>query len=132
MLLTGWGCCAGLCEIGSNANDVIQVILTLIFLMDLVINFNVAVYRNSLSTWVVDRREIARLYLWGKYWFPAGMFWVDLVAAWPFDWIIGFSLGCDAKDVNTLRVVRLVRLLRLLRLVRFKISFSLFPVCMFH
>lgn len=108
---------AGLCEIGTNGSDSIQVILTVLFTIDIVVNFNVAVYRNSLSTWVVDRREIARLYLWNKYWFPAGLFWVDLLAVFPFDWIIGAALNCDADDVGTLRAIRFLRLLRLYRLV---------------
>ena len=58
---------AGLCNIGTNAADVIQVILTVLFILDVGVNFNVAVYRDSLSTWTVDRKEIARLYLWNKY-----------------------------------------------------------------
>lgn len=110
---------AGLCNIGTNAADVIQVTLTVLFILDIGINFNVAVYRKSKSTWVIDRREIARLYLWNKYILPAGLFWVDLIAVFPFDWIIGGSLTCQEEDVNLLRVVRLLRLLRLLRLVRF-------------
>jgi hypothetical protein len=48
-----------------------------------------------------------------------GLFWIDLLAWFPYDWVIGATFGCNENDVESLHTLRLVKLLRLFRLVRF-------------
>jgi Ion transport protein len=109
---------AELCQLSNSPADTIQLTLTLLFMLDMVVNFHVAVWRGG--EWVRDRAAIAHEYIWGRWrLLPVGMFWVDLVAVFPFDWIIGAALQCDASDLETVELVRLLRLLRLFRLVRF-------------
>jgi hypothetical protein len=135
---------ADVCTFEAKGYDILQLLMTIVFMMDLIINFNVAIYceeeeheKDDLSEWIVKRSEIARVYLFGRLRpgnfvhvmsdlisdrpanvFPAGLFWFDLLAAIPFDWILGIAMGCDASDPSTLKTIRWLRLLRLLRLVR--------------
>merc|ERR1719160_380418 len=60
------------------------------------------------TTWIRDRREIAKQYL--KCWF-----WIDLFSILPFDIL---SIAGDSEIFSALKSVRIIRLLRLLKLVR--------------
>jgi hypothetical protein len=135
---------AEICTFEGDAMDVVQLILTVLLLVDLFVSFNVAIYceeevtaEDDSKEWIVKRSEIARVYMFGRLRpdnfvrilsdfvsdrpaniFPAGLFWIDLLAAIPFDWILGLALGCESADLDTLKTIRLLRLLRMLRLVR--------------
>lgn len=110
---------ADLCHDTSSGFDVIQLVLSLLFFIDIFVNFNVAVWDRRTRQWVTDRRVIARHYVLGRVFPHLGMFWVDVVAVFPFDWVLGDTYGCgDVSDNEAARLVRLLRLLRLFRLVR--------------
>ena len=79
-----------------------------VFLLDVAITFNIAI-RDTASSWITDRRAIARAYV--KSWF-----FVDAIASVPFDIIL--SSNGDAAVLGLLKAMRLPRLLRLLKLLR--------------
>lgn len=59
-----------------NAADYVEVILETIFLVDILVNFNLAFYQNELL--VFQRAQICTTYL-------KRMFWVDLLGVFPFE-----------------------------------------------
>lgn len=81
--------------------------ITLLFTADIVANFMLP--RDQGRQLISDRREIARMYL-------KGWFFVDLLAAVPFD-LITHSIGLNVT-VEALFVLRSLRLVRILRLAR--------------
>lgn len=85
-----------------------EIIVSAIFLTDVIVNFFTAIQRNKAL--VTDQREIARSYL--RRWFA-----VDFLSAIPFD--VLFSGASLAGASRFLRLLRLTRLLRLLRLAQF-------------
>lgn len=94
-----------------DAGAIVENILVVIFTLDIVINFNLAIYKDSRLTF--QRSEIVKAYL-------GGMFWVDLCGVFPFQtlvmWITG-NLGSNASgDALLYSLWRLPRLVRLHRL----------------
>jgi hypothetical protein len=93
---------------------IVENALILIFSLDIFINFNLAIYKDSRLTF--QRREIIQSYL-------GGMFWVDLCGVFPFQmlvmWMtgnIGESASGDALLFSLWRLPRLVRVHRLKKL----------------
>ena len=84
--------------------EIINTVSTVIFLIDVVINFNISVYQKGKI--ISDRRYVASKYL-------KGWFFVDFLAAFPF------SIFLQSMRLITLgRLLRLFRLSRLLKLIR--------------
>ena len=101
----------------------VDVVAQAFFMMDLVLHFNTAYYDKGKL--VCQRRLIAIHYL-------KGMLWVDLVASFPYEWVVLGAQTAIALDPDTLipytsimtmrtvKLVNFIRLLKLLRLVRLK------------
>mmetsp|Transcript_9128 Transcript_9128/g.17196 ORF Transcript_9128/g.17196 Transcript_9128/m.17196 type:complete len:487 (+) Transcript_9128:474-1934(+) len=102
-------------EYGSfkDVGFVVEFILELIFSVDIVINFNLAIYKEGRL--IFTRSEIVQTYL-------KEMFLFDLCGVFPFEslmlWFTG-SLGQSTSDVLIFSIFRLPRLLRLGRLKKF-------------
>jgi Ion transport protein len=107
-----------------NYNDTVagtvELILTLIFAVDILVNFNLAYYKNERL--IYERGEIVSAYL-------HGMFWIDVIGVFPFQtlvlWMIGEGeLGgagtTSSSNSNRALYVSLVRLLPFVRLHRMK------------
>mmetsp|Transcript_5649 Transcript_5649/g.35073 ORF Transcript_5649/g.35073 Transcript_5649/m.35073 type:complete len:796 (+) Transcript_5649:230-2617(+) len=94
----------------NDAGAIIQYLLETMFLIDIVVNFNLAYYvRNKL---IMDRKLIAKRYL-------SFMFWVDLVGVFPFD-IVALAIAGQLNSQSSLgSYLGLFRLLQLVRLYRF-------------
>lgn len=96
-----------------DAGAIVEFVLELIFSIDIIINFNLAVYKEGRL--IFTRSEIVQSYL-------NEMFWLDLCGVFPFEslmlWFTG-GLGQDTSDVLIYSIFRLPRLLRLRRLKKF-------------
>eukprot|EP00963_Diacronema_lutheri_P009147 scaffold818_cov388-Pavlova_lutheri.AAC.23 len=94
----------------NDAGAIIQYLLETMFLIDIIINFNLAYYvRNQL---IMDRKSIAKKYF-------SFMFWVDLVGVFPFD-IVALAIAGQLDSQSSLgSYLGLFRLLQLVRLYRF-------------
>jgi len=84
--------------------------VTAIFFADMLVTFNVPYYKEKIDAFIVDRRAIALKYM--QIWF-----WIDLVAALPFEAMIGNN--SDLRTVKLIRIVRLTRLGKLHKLTKF-------------
>jgi O-antigen/teichoic acid export membrane protein len=92
-----------------------QLVLTTFFILDMVVNFNVEVYVYKRKQYSKKRRDIALAYLFGR---PVPFFWIDLLAVFPFDAVVGAAMdACDSEE-KYIKLLRLIMLLRLLRIVR--------------
>jgi CRP-like cAMP-binding protein len=88
----------------------IEMSLNLIFMIDILVNFNLAFYKNEVM--VFDRKTIAMEYL-------DRMFWVDLIGVFPFETVALFMagiLGDSSRDALLFSLLRLVRFVRLHRM----------------
>eukprot|EP00577_Skeletonema_sp_RCC1716_P005459 CAMPEP_0113375926 /NCGR_PEP_ID=MMETSP0013_2-20120614/2360_1 /TAXON_ID=2843 ORGANISM="Skeletonema costatum, Strain 1716" /NCGR_SAMPLE_ID=MMETSP0013_2 /ASSEMBLY_ACC=CAM_ASM_000158 /LENGTH=760 /DNA_ID=CAMNT_0000257981 /DNA_START=359 /DNA_END=2638 /DNA_ORIENTATION=+ /assembly_acc=CAM_ASM_000158 len=95
--------------------DLLEKVLTLIFTVDMVVNFNVAFFRDD--EFVCRRPQIAREYL-------SYMFWVDAVGVIPFGDIAHFVADQLGASSETMLVLSLLQLSRLIRLYRIKKLFQ--------
>jgi hyperpolarization activated cyclic nucleotide-gated potassium channel 2 len=90
-----------------------ELVLECIFTIDILVNFNLAVYIEGRL--IFTRSEIVQHYL-------NDMFWIDLCSVFPFEylmlWFTG-GLGWSSNEVLIFGIFRLPRLLRLHRLKRF-------------
>ena len=93
-----------------GAGAIIDFILIAIFVVDIVLNFNLAFYQNEQI--VFQRLPIAKAYL-------KRMFWIDLIGVFPFYYVAVAIAGPDAST-RTLLLCGLFRLLTLLRFHRMK------------
>jgi hypothetical protein len=93
-----------------GAGAIIEFILTGIFVVDIVVIFNLAFYKNEQI--VFTRQQIARAYF-------KCMFWIDLIGVLPFYYIALAIAGPDAST-RTMLLCGLFRLLKLVRLHRMK------------
>ena len=87
----------------------VEHIMTVLFSVDLVINFNLAFYENEEI--VFERKRIVQSYC-------RRMFWVDLLACFPITNLVLAATGQLGETTNTALLISLLRLLRLLRLHR--------------
>ena len=90
-------------EIGMN------YFITAVFFADLLVTFNIPFYSRKLDSLIIDRKQIASRYL--RLWF-----WIDLVAALPFDDMLASSSSSDSHGQAQLRSIKLIRIIRLTRL----------------
>jgi hypothetical protein len=97
----------------NDASDLMELLLTGIFGLDILVNFNLVFYKNELI--VFDRKDIVREYL-------RKMFWIDLIGVFPFEtcalWMTG-QLGQNGRAallISLLRTFRFVRLHRMKKL----------------
>jgi hypothetical protein len=89
----------------------VELLLNLLFSVDIVVNFNLAFYKNEVM--VFDRREIFKAYF-------SRMFWVDLIGVFPFETVALFMAGELRENNSTALLLSLLRLLRFVRLHRLK------------
>ena len=95
--------------------------LTLIFLLDIGINFNLAYY-DARDKLVYKRRQIAQHYL--RYWF-----WIDLLSVIPFYSIVMIITGkVGRENYSAQDPLTFLRLFKLLRLVRLHRVFTFFKL----
>jgi CRP-like cAMP-binding protein len=93
-----------------DASSIIEYILSFVFFIDIVVNFNLA-YHGENNVIVVSREKIVKNYL--QLWF-----WIDFMGLFPFYAVaLGLSghLGDDNKITQCLAFLRLFRLIRLYR-----------------
>lgn len=96
-------------EVSIDALFFINRIVDCLFLVDLLIQFNLGYFESGGNKQpVYQRSKIAARYIFG--WFL-----VDVISIVPFD-IIGFVVGSEA--VSRLKILRILRLLRLFKLVK--------------
>ena len=103
----------------TSGSAILDYITISVFLIDMVINFNLAYY-DERSKLVYGRRDIARNYM--KFWF-----WIDFVGVFPF-YIVSLAITgkldsvvtiAHQDPINLLRLFKLVRLVRLHRVITF-------------
>jgi hypothetical protein len=98
-------------EMGVASNgDVLEIILEVIFCTDILVNFNLAFYKDTRLTF--QRLEIIRSYL-------RCMFWVDLCGVFPFEFVALWATG-NLRKTDSMGNVLLFSLWRLPRLVRLR------------
>ena len=89
-----------------------NVFVDVFFFFDIGLNFRTAYYEHNMLTPVLEHTLIARHYVFGKSGY-GGWFWVDLLAAIPFDRIVPDS----AKGSALLAFFKVGRLFHLSRLM---------------
>ena len=94
----------------NDASSIIEYILVGIFVIDIIVNFNLAYY-NEVDEIIYDRKLIARKYL-------HRMFWVDLVGVFPFEIIALAIAGEIGENSRTAQYISLLRLFKMVRLHR--------------
>ncbi|KAL7553072.1 hypothetical protein ACHAWF_016336 [Thalassiosira exigua] len=94
---------------GEGAGRTLEAVMTILFAGDIVVNFNLARYREGKV--VYDRREIAAEY-------ARGTFWVDVVGAFPFQGAALAVAGDRVDGSDGGRAYLMISLLRLLRAAR--------------
>jgi hypothetical protein len=95
----------------NDAAALVELLLNLIFSVDLVVNFNLAFYKDEVM--VFDRTEIFKAYF-------SRMFWVDLMGVFPFETVALLWAGDLGEDNRKALLLSLLRLLRFVRLHRIK------------
>lgn len=86
--------------------------LNILFLVDIVVNFNLAFYDQN-EMIVYERRDIFAAYF-------SRMFWVDLISVFPFETVALMTVGELGDSTNQALMFSLLRLLRFVRLHRMK------------
>ena len=81
--------------------------VTVLFMVDIGVNFNTAYIDWSVEKLIIDRREVAWRYL--TFWFP-----IDVVSTLPFDKIVTDGQTQNVRLIRALRLVRVVKLFKLL------------------
>ena len=94
-----------------------EIITTVIFILDILYNFNKA-YMGTDGKLVVSRRRIALNYI--KCWF-----WIDLIASFPFFIFSTTSSGNISQGLKTTKILRVMNIVRLFRLA--KLVKEIFP-----
>lgn len=99
-------------ELGAphGAGAIIEYILEGIFVIDILVNFNLAFYQDEQI--VFQRKPIAKAYL-------NKMFWIDFVGVFPF-MAIALAIAGSGASTRTELLLGLFRLLKLVRLHRLK------------
>ena len=97
-----------------GAGAVIEYLLEGIFVVDIIVNFNLVFYKNEEI--VLERKQIAVSYL-------KRMFWVDLTGVFPFA-AIALAIAGSGASTRTKLLLGLFRLLKLVRLYRMQKFFS--------
>mmetsp|Transcript_18429 Transcript_18429/g.27312 ORF Transcript_18429/g.27312 Transcript_18429/m.27312 type:complete len:742 (-) Transcript_18429:150-2375(-) len=95
----------------NDSAAVIELILTAIFIVDILVKFNLAFYENGIL--VFTRREICLMYF-------KKMFWIDFFGVFPFETFFLLVFGKLGNDDDEALIFSLFRLLRIIRLHRLK------------
>lgn len=95
----------------NDASAVVEYALTLIFVVDIFVNFNLAFYKEEIL--VFERREIFHDYF-------GGMFWIDFIGVFPFETFALLLAGNPGGSNNEALYFSLLRLLQFVRLHRMK------------
>jgi ankyrin repeat protein/CRP-like cAMP-binding protein len=96
--------------------DVLEKVLTLIFTVDIMVNFNLAFFRDD--EFVFERNQIAREYL-------SFMFWVDVVGVIPFGgivYLVADQMGASSETILILSLVQFSRFVRLYRIKKLSVE----------
>lgn len=94
----------------SVITNIVDWIITALFALDILINFNTAYIDPSTEKMEYNRQAIIRNY--SKFWL-----WIDILATIPFDAIIGvFVAAHNFKSIRVIRILRLVRLIKIYRI----------------
>lgn len=101
----------------ADASSILEYILVAIFVLDILINFNLAYYDEK-DEIVLDRASIARNYL-------RFMFWIDLIGVFPFYLVALAAAGALGEDTTLTQYLALLRLFKLVRLHRMKQLFDI-------
>ncbi|MBN3296540.1 KCNH4 protein, partial [Amia calva] len=94
------------CDSASRSTIVSDIVVEMLFILDIILNFRTT-YVSQSGQVVYDARSICIHY-------AATWFFVDLIAALPFDLLYAFNITVTSL-VHLLKTVRLLRLLRLLQ-----------------
>ncbi|XP_033913152.3 potassium voltage-gated channel subfamily H member 4-like isoform X1 [Acipenser ruthenus] len=94
------------CDAASRSTIVTDIAVEMLFILDIILNFRTT-YVSQSGQVVYDSRSICIHY-------AATWFFVDLIAALPFDLLYAFNITVTTL-VHLLKTVRLLRLLRLLQ-----------------
>ncbi len=96
---------------------IFDIIVDLLFFLDIIVAFNTAYVDESTEIVITDRKKIALNYL--RLWF-----WIDIGSTIPFDSVIAFFMGHTGSGaLSTLRLIKIFRLVRMLKLLRvFKLT----------
>ncbi|EER16238.1 voltage and ligand gated potassium channel, putative [Perkinsus marinus ATCC 50983] len=97
----------------SKGYELFEDVMTMFFLLDVLANFCTG-YQKPNGVIEMDAKHVALHYL-------KGWFLLDLVASFPYSWIITAAAGSDSaasRGPNLLRIIRLGRITRGLKLVR--------------
>jgi len=95
----------------TDAASSIEYSLLAIFVLDIMVQFNLAFY-NSRDEVCCDRAQIAQRYM-------KGMFWMDLVGVLPF-YPLALAIAGELHDSTTSQFLAFFRLIRLVRLHRLR------------
>lgn len=87
----------------------IEILITILFGIDILLNFNTSYVDGETEKVIVRRRQIAQHYL--QTWFA-----VDFIATFPFDAVLQHSTNDSSSTLAAIRLVRVLRLVRLGRL----------------
>ena len=87
---------------------VLEILFDILFGIDIIINFNVALISEIDNRLIMNRGVIAKNYL--KGWFA-----VDFLSSFPFDYVADVLLSADS---NYIRSVKLIRSSKLFKIVR--------------
>ncbi|KAJ8035142.1 Potassium voltage-gated channel subfamily H member 7 [Holothuria leucospilota] len=101
---------AGPSESYTNPLVIIDLIVDVMFIVDIFINFRTTFIDDQKGEVVSDPAKIAKHYL--KGWFV-----IDVLAAIPFD-LLMFGLATDERTTTAMGLLKTARLLRLLRVAR--------------
>lgn len=88
-----------------------DLIVDLLFLLDIIITFNTSYLDESTDLKVGNRKRIAKSYF--KMWF-----WIDVTSTIPFDNLIAVLTGGSNQNFSSIRLIRILRLSRMLKLFR--------------
>ncbi|MEE4248653.1 MAG: ion transporter, partial [Kangiellaceae bacterium] len=99
---------------------IFEDIITAVFLIDILVNFNTGFYRKG--NIVLNRKEVAKQYI--KFWL-----WLDLVASFPYDWVMLEFTDTDEEDDQNTSLYKAPQLLRLIKLFRFLRILKLIRIC---
>ena len=84
-------------------------LIDICFLIDMILSFFTSVSDESTSTEIVDRKEIARIYL-------KGWFWIDLAAIFPIDQLLNTLPENSNLLFRFFKIGKLYKLIRITRL----------------
>ena len=90
--------------------DVFEIVITVIFLCDIMITFNTSIFAKG--SLIKDRRSISLLYI-------KKAFWLDLFSSFPFEWLTSDPLKTsDSSKSSFLSIMRMLKFARIFRLFK--------------